>query len=92
MLQSVDSLWKSVVKQLQQLQQLSAKGPEQQWDALSTIKRDIDALINRKSVPRAAWKQLIRDLKVCAGFWQPNHDMRVGMMHRKRYKGRGYAT
>jgi len=83
---SVDALWKSVVKQLQQL---SATGPEQQGDAFSTINRDIDALFNKKSLPRATWKHLIRELKVSGGSQcccgSAAHS-EVGLMHRKRVR------
>jgi len=62
MSQSVDALWKSVVKLLQQL---PAQGPEQQCEAFPTIDRQINVLFNKESLPRATWKHLIRELKVC---------------------------
>jgi len=61
MSQSVDALWKSVV---QQLQQLPAQGPEQQWGAFSTIYRQIEALTKKESLPQATMKHLIMELKV----------------------------
>jgi len=67
---SVDALWKLVV---QQLQQLPAQGPEQQCDALSTIKRQLAVLINKEILPRATWKHLIRELKVCVALL-PGHE------------------
>jgi len=62
MSQSVEALWKSVVKLLQQL---AAQGPEQQCAAFATIDSQIDVLLKKPSLPRATWKHLIRELKVC---------------------------
>jgi len=74
MSQSVDALWKSVVKLLQQL---PAQGPEQRWD-VSTIAHQIGVLVDKESLPRATMKHLIRELKVCVALllgrvnaWQP---------------------
>jgi len=86
MSQSVDALWKSVV---QQLQQLPAQGPEQQCEAFFPIIRQVDVLINKRSLPRATMKHLIRDLKVCVALllghdnaWHAASQHGVGMTHR----------
>jgi hypothetical protein len=55
-------LWKSVVQQLQNLPTLT---PPQQQTAAAKVDEQIDVLASLEApLPRAVWKQLIRDMKV----------------------------
>jgi len=70
---SVDELWKSVVQLAQQLPALSRSSSCKELPyihryvhSINALNSQLDLLSSKKGLPRATWKPLIKELKVCS--------------------------